>query len=208
MKKLLCLLLAMALMLSLAACADGLFVITIAGTWSCRREETMENPLQLLENYELYEEEIALIDFPLYTVKHVQFNEDMTYRYFYDAQQEKACVREFFLAVFDALYEGRSTLSDCYEIDMSSLSKDDFLQRYADFYEAENFDALIDLFVDSAYDYDNFTDAESGTFTMSLNQINMDAPGEEFDGTVGFKVQDNTLTLTYADMTEVYNKVN
>ena len=51
-------------------------------------------------------------------------------------------------------------------------------------------------------------DAPDYTFTMRLNQIDMDAPGEEFDGTVGFKVQDNTLTLTYADMTEVYNKVN
>ena len=63
MKKLLCLLLAMALMLSLAACADGLFVKTIAGTWSCRREESKENTLQLLENYELYEEEIPVAQF-------------------------------------------------------------------------------------------------------------------------------------------------
>ena len=208
MKKLLCLLLAMALMLSLAACADGLFVKSIAGTWSCRTEESKETTLTLLEGYELLDEEIALVDFPLYTVKYIEFNEDMTYRYYYDIQQEKALLREFLVDVFEAMYEGRSTLSACYEIDMSVLSQEEFLQFYADMYAAESIDALMDVFVDSSFTHDGIVEAENGTFTMSLNQINMDAPGEEFDGTVGFKVQDNTLTLTYADMTEVYNKVN
>ena len=208
MKKIICFALALILMFSLTACMDGLFVKSVAGSWSLRMEESQESTLALLENFDLYEEEIALVKTPLYTVKHVQFNEDMTYRYYFDAQLEKACVREFLLAMFDALYEGRSTLYACYGVDLSELSKEEFFQFYAELYEVTDYDALIEAFVDAAYDYESLDDTESGTYTITLNQITMDAPGTESDGTVQYKVKDNTLTLTYSNTTEVYTKVN
>ena len=208
MKKILCLALVAILMLSMTACGEALFVKSVAGTWSCRMEESAEYTQKLLESFELYEEEIALIDTPLYTVKHVQFNEDMTYRYYYDVDLEKECVREFFVAMFDSLYEGKSTLTDCYEIDLSTLSKDEFFQFYADLYMAQDYDALIDTFVDNAYDYDTFANAESGTYTINLNQITKETDNPDAAGTIQYKVKDNTLTLTYSDGTEVYTKVN
>ena len=208
MKKLLCVMLAVLLVVSLSGCVDSFFAKNIMGTWSYRVQESQENVDMLLENLDMYPEEIALIETPLYTVKHLEFNEDMTYRYYYEVETEKTCVREFLTAAFESIYAGRDTLAACYEMDMSAMTKDEFFQFYAQIYSQESFEALIDTFVELAYDYESLSNTESGTYTVSLNQITMDAPGEEYDGTVGYKLEDDTLTLTYSDSTEVYTKVN
>lgn len=207
MKKLLCAVLALMLMLSLAAC-DEVYIEKIEGSWSIQVLESDEQKQVLMDNIEMYEEEIALVDTALYTTKTVTFNADKTYSFAENAEDVKQGVEDFYRGLFDDLYEGRDSLYACYEVDMSSFTQEQFRQFYADLYAAEDYEAMIQLFTDNAYNYDELGIYETGTYTITATRITMDTLGTEDDGYVGYSVDGDSLTLKFNDATEVYNKVN
>lgn len=211
MKKVLCLVLAIVMMALCAGCfgpSQEELLEKVAGTWSLRYEEDADDVRQFLENYDFYEEEIALVDTPLYAVKTLTLGTDGTLSYSEPTEETKACVREFFIGAYNDLYEGRASLADLYEADVSAMSKEEFLQEYANMYQVESFDALIDGFVESAYDYEALLNYSTGTFTITSLQMMLDVEGTDNDGSVRYKLEGDTLTLTFSDGTEVYTKVN
>lgn len=207
MKKIIACVVAVLLVASLAACNVD-YSEALVGTWVCRVVDTDENKNVLMENMELYEEEIALVDTTLYTAKTVTFNADMTYSFSEDVQGVKDYLKEFYEGMFQDLYEGRLSLSKCYEVDISLLPEEEFYQFYADLYMAEDYDALITKLVDNTYDYENFKITEQGSYKVSSKMISFDAEGTENDGNVTYSVKDGKLTIEYSDATEVYSPLN
>jgi len=207
MKKIITCVVAILLVASLAACNVD-YSEALVGTWVCRVADTDENKAVLMENMELYEEEINLVKTTLYTAKTLTFNADMTYAFSEDVQGVKEYLRDFYEGMFRELYEGRLSLSKCYEVDISLLSEEDFYQFYAELYQAEDYDALITKLVDNSYNYENFKNTEEGTYKVNAKMISFDAEGTENDGNVTYSVKDGTLTIEYSDATEVYSPLN
>ena len=206
MKKQICIVLALVLTLSLTGCSL-LPGNPLVGAWVCRTEESAEYTRELLESFDLYEEEIALIQTPLYTVKHLTLNRDKTYSYATRQETEAACLREFIYAIFDEMYAGRASLSDCYEWDMSGLSKEEFLQFYASLYEMTDFDALVTLWIENSGTA--IGEYETGTYQIRFGKIHMNmADSEEGDGYVTYLLEGDTLTLTYSNSVEVYTRAS
>jgi len=210
MKKVCCLILALVMTLLCAGCfgpSQEELLAKVGGTWSLRYEEEADYVREFLTNYDFYEEEIALVTTPLCSVKTITLKADGTLSYSEPPAEVKACVREFLLGVYDELYEGRASLSEVYETDLSGYSKEEFLQSYADMYEYATFDAMIDGFVEGAYDWETLENYSTGTFTITSLQMMFDVEGTDNDGAVRYKVEGDTLTLTFSDATEVYTKV-
>ena len=206
MNKQICIVLALVLTLSLAGCSL-LPGNPLVGAWVCRTEESAEYTRELLESFDLYEEEIALIQTPLYTVKHLTLNRDKTYSYATRQETEATCLREFIYAIFDEMYAGRASLSDCYEWDMSGLSKEEFLQFYASLYEMTDFDALVTLWIENSGTA--IGEYETGTYQIRFGKIHMNmADSEEGDGYVTYLLEGDTLTLTYSNSVEVYTRAS
>lgn len=180
----------------------------LSGTWTMTIPDTAEQAQILLDNIELYPEEIALVDLnSLEQVKRVTFDMAGNYSFGYDVDGTMECVRQFYLGVFDALYEGRATLNAAYEQEFDNMSRDDFNQFYADLYNAGNYDALIDLFVENAYDADALAEPfETGTYTIKGKFIMCTITGETEAESLGYTLEGNTLTLLFADTQEVYTK--
>ena len=207
MKKIIACILVIMMLGTLAACESVDYVAQVSGTWICPVEESEETRLMLMENLELYEEEIALVDTKLFVAKKLTLNADKTYNFTEDVQGDKDYVRQFYTGMFQNLYEGRANLSQSYDVDISLLSEEEFLQFYAELYQAENYNALIDLLVENAYDYDSFTAIEQGTYSVGSKRIVFDAEDDTQDGDVEYTLEGNKLTIKYSDGTEVYSRV-
>lgn len=178
----------------------------LSGTWYRVTEDTEEQAQILLENIDLYEEELALVDLTTLTyVKIVEFNMDNTYRFAYDVEGTKDCVRTFYNDCFAQIYEGRAVLNEVYGEDFSMMSEEAFQQFYAELYEYADYEALIDAFVENAYDYEALAeDIESGTYNIKSNKINCTITGETEQEYLVYSIEDNVLTLTYSDAVEAY----
>ena len=210
MKKLICVILSLMMMVGLCACeSEADLLLKVNGSWSVKMEETQETYDNLMESIELYEAELAAIDTTLYTVKTATFNADKTYVLEEKAEDVQECLREFFQGAFADLYEKRETLKDCYEQDISILSEEEFYQFYANLYSKEDFDALIEHFATKLYNYDNFEPIDEGTYTISSTRITLqsDDAFNSDDGYVTYSVDGDTLTLTWSNDVEVYTKV-
>ena len=208
MKKQIAMILCCVLLLgSLAACESVDYVAQVEGTWICAVEQ-QEQKQKLMENMELYEEEMALVDTKLFTAKTVTFNADKTYYFAEDPDRVKAHLRNFYSGLFQDLYEGRAALAECYDTDISQLSEEEFFQFYAELYGAKDYEALIPQLADNTYDYDAFEKLEEGTFGIGSKGITVDTEGTENDGTISYTLKDGVLTLVYSDSTEVYTRHN
>jgi hypothetical protein len=205
MKKLIAMLLCCLLIGSLAACETVDYVAQVEGTWICAVEQPKQK-LELMKNMELFEEEVALVEAKLFTAKTVTFNSDKTYYFAEDPDRVKAHLRNFYSDLFDDLYEGRATLAECYDTDISQLSKEEFYQFYAELYGAESYEALIPQLAENTYDYDTFGKIEEGTYGIGSKGITVDTEGTEDDGTIKYTLEDGVLTLVYSDSTEVYTR--
>ena len=207
MKKVLACILSILLLATLAACDPVDYVGQVAGTWVCKSLEAEETRKMVLENMDLYEEEIALVKTPLYTAKTVTFNQDKTYTFAEDIPTLKGYLKEFYTGMLKDLYEGRSALADVYETDVSTMNEDDFYAYYASIYEQENVEALIDALVENTYNFESFEPIETGTYTIGSTKIMFDAEGIENDGSVGYSLKDGQLKLEYNDGTENYTRL-
>ena len=178
------------------------------GTWIMYQTDSQEQVMILLESIDLYEEEIALVD--MTSLKYawtVAFDADHNFRQVQPVEENKALVREFYEGMFNAFYEGRATIDEAYEDDLSAMTQEEFNQFYATLYSFETFEALLDQFVENAYKYDEWEDLRNGTFTIKGDKLEIVDTIESETVYIGYQVEGDTLTLTYSDGTEVYTQV-
>lgn len=182
----------------------------LVGTWKMPMSVPESVAQKLLESFDLSAEEIACVDLTtLEFVRIVKFTAEKTYLYGYDPDGTKACARVFFEGAFDAMYENRASLSQLYNTDFESVSKEEFLQFYADLYGAADFPQFLDKIVDNCYDYDLFAEPEEeGTYSLQDGVIEMTILGQSNADTLEYTLGSNVLMLTYVDGTEVYTRVN
>lgn len=182
----------------------------LSGTWTMTAVDSEEQVMILLEAIDLYEEEIALVDMgSLNYVQIVEFDMDGNYRFAYDVEGIREHVRNFYNGVFDAMYEGRTTLNEVYGVEFDDLTQEEFRQGFAELYAAADYDAMIDQFTEYAYDYAALAeDLETGTYTIVGDSIMCTIAGETQAEALGYAIDGDSLTLTYADAEEVYTKAN
>ena len=174
----------------------------LSGTWLMIQDESPAQARLLLENIDLYEEEIAVADLNSLDYAWVyEFDAEGNYRQTEDVEHNKACVRSFYAGVFDALYENRETFADSYEVDIVNMTQEEMEQFYADMYGYDTFAALMDRFVENAYDYDSRQDLQNGTYTIDDDMIVTDL------GTIVYEIQGDALILRYSDGVEFYTRI-
>jgi len=180
----------------------------LAGTWTAVLDEPEEQAMALLESIEAYEEEIALADLTsLDYVKIVKFDTDKNYRFEYDIAGTKACVRTYYEEYFADLFAGRETLNEAYSMEFGPMSEAEFQQFYADLYGFADMTALLDHLADTTYDWDTLAaEVETGTFGISGGDLMLRITGDDHAESLGYKIEGNTLTLTYVNGVEVYSK--
>lgn len=180
----------------------------LSGTWTMLTGDSVENAQFLVDTIELYPEEIALVDLnSLQQVKNVTFNMDGTYSFGYDVNGTMECVRDFYLRAFDAMYEGRASLSNSYEADIANMNREEFNQFYAELYSAADFDTMIDLFVDNSYDTESLAEPfETGTYTIKGKELMCTITGESEAESLPYEIEGYTLILHFSNIDETYTR--
>lgn len=210
MKKIVLLVVAAMMLLWMAGCgpSEEEKIKELVGIWRMTVEDTEEQARILLENIDLYEEEIALADLTsLDYVQLVEFTKENTYRFAYDVEGTRACVREFYQEVFADLYEGRVSLNETYGYEFDDFTEEEFYQFYAEMYEMADYTALIEYITGIAYDYEGLGEAwETGTYSIDGEMISCMIDGQTKEETLGYAIDGYQLTLTYVDGTEVYTR--
>lgn len=181
----------------------------LSGTWIMIEQDTVEQANVLLENIDLYEEELALADNTSLKYAWIyEFDTEGNFRQADDIEMTKQLVREFYEGVFDNLYENRASLSALYEQDLSAMTKEEMQVFYAGLYGYDTYEALMDRFVESAYKYDEWEDYRNGYFTIKGDKLDMVDRQAGYDSyLIAYKLNGDTLTLTYSDGVEVYTRV-
>ena len=203
MKKLLYLIVAAVLVFSMTACNSQ---NNLEGVWTRSAEVDPNTAAQIMIDINLGQDELSLVTTPLYTVTYIMFNADGTFCYYREPETEKQCVRDFYKAAFDSFYEGREYLCRFYKTDFMEYSKEDFIRFYTDLYEVPDYDALIEKFVNAAYDYEAFGELISGSYTAKNGQLTLTTADNAYDNPLDYTIQDGVLTLVNGDITEVYTK--
>lgn len=196
-------------MVLLCGCGGSVSVEELAGEWSMDIPCTQEDATYLLDMMDLYAEERAFVD--LDSMKNVliaRFGEDGSYIFVCDEEANKVCVRAFYEGVMNALYDNRAELTGLYGEDVAAMSREEFNQFYADAYGVASYEFLMNRLVDNAYDYESLSaPIEEGTFKIVGSSLMCTPSGEGEAGSIGFKLDGDTLTLTYSDGDEVYTRV-
>lgn len=182
----------------------------LAGTYVTVKQFDAVDVEDLLTDYDFYPEEIALADLDSLTMpKYVQFQEDKNYTISYDAEAFKDNVEALFRQTFAAMYNGRDQLCDIYDMDLTAMSEEEFLAFYAELYSQDSFDALIYVLTEDAFDYGVIAgDTETGTFTIEDDKILCTITGHTTAESMGYKLEGDTLTLTFSNDVEVYTRCN
>lgn len=204
LKLILVLTLAMAL---LCGCGGGVSAEELAGEWNMTIPCPQEDATYLLDSMDLYAEERAFVDLgSLNYVLAANFTADGSYSFVYDVEANKASVRAFYEGVMTALYDNRAELTSVYGDEVVDMTREEFDQFYADAYGMASIEVLMNNLVEYAYDYDALGEPlEEGTFTIVGSNLMCTVDGET--SSIGFKLEGDTLTLTYVDGEEVYTRV-
>ncbi len=210
-RKILALVLVALLSLTLCACeSNAEKMAKLAGTYTMSVTAEEDEVAELLELIEAYDEEIALVDMDsLQYVQIVSFDTDGNYYYAYDVDATLENTRDFYEGYMKALYEGRTTLNDVYDYSFDDVTEDEFYQLYADMYSCDDYEDMIDSFVEYSYDLDVLSEPwETGTYTIRAGQIYCTMTGDDEELALGYRLDGDSLTLIYSDAEEVYTKVN
>lgn len=176
----------------------------LEGTWKTTVVADEEFKELLLQNFDLYEEEISLAkDVPLKYVKLLTFYSS-DYRFSYDKSETIALLREYFHGMMDAMYEGRTALNDVYGTDFGAMTESEFQQFYAELYEASDYNALVEVFATDMINMDE--DVESGSYYIKSKKIYFKMAEDTEYEYCDYTVKGDTLTLNYSDDVEVYTK--
>lgn len=193
----------------LCGCGAGVKMEELTGKWEMVSQSPEEEVAYMLDTMDLYAEERALVDMSsLKNVLIAEFGPDGNYSFTYDAEANKACVREFFIGVMDALYEGRATLGTAYGTDLEPMTREEFNQFYVEIYGVASYEFLLDRFAEYAYDYESLAvPVETGTFKIVGDTLMCTITGETEAAGMGCELSGDTLKLTYTDGEEVYTRV-
>jgi len=172
----------------------------VLGVWETEIKGTEKTRMNLLNNISLSDKEIDLckwIEFKY--VKIHEYNDNGTYKVYYDN-------------VHSVLYANRKSLHDYYlknyKIKIKDMSRNEFYNAVAKLYKQENYQKMLEYFVDIAYDYEDIKNIESGTYTMRKEDIYVTVEGENLQQSIGYTVKNkDTLILEYSDSTETYTRV-
>lgn len=180
----------------------------VSGSWSSTLKDTPEQARALLEHIDAYEEEIAAADLDsLEYVKTVTFDMEKQYRFGYDVEATRQCVRNFYDGFFNDLYEARTTLNDAYGMDFDAMSKEDFLLFYAEIYGYSTYAELLDDLVENSYDFEELSKpTEVGTYSFEGNRIMCTILGDTQAESLIYAIDGDELTLTYSNAVEVYTR--
>lgn len=180
----------------------------LAGTYVTSEYVDAGSVEEMLTGFDFYPEEIAMADLTsLAAPRYVEFGEDKTYSFYYDADDFRSNVEAFFRQTYENMYTNRADLSEAYGEDFSAMSKTEFLDYYASLYSQESFDALITVLADDAYDYDYIAqDVETGTFTIEEDKILCTITGQTNAESMGYKLSGDELTLTFSNSVEKYTR--
>lgn len=181
----------------------------LAGVYTTLEDNT-DSVSDLLSLIDLSQEELALTGgVELKLVKLVEFSQNRDYRFSYDAEQSKQQVRAMYADALDAIYQGRATLTALYGDEITTATQEEFQQFYAELYSLTSYDELLDALADNAFDYDALSeDYETGTYTIEGKKILCTITGESEAEYLEYKLDGDTLTLTYSDMVETYTRAN
>lgn len=179
----------------------------LAGTYYCQEHVEAETAEKILVNNDFYEEEIALADLnSLYRPRYIEFDTDKNYSFYVDANGYRSNVMAFLRQTYDRMYDNRSQLAGLYDVDLVSMSRDEFLNFYAGLYGQTSFDAMIEL-LSSVYDYTEMGSVERGTYTVKGSDILTKVGGLGKEESIGYRISGDTLTLTFSDVVLTFNKI-
>lgn len=185
----------------------------VVGVWETEMKCTEKTRMSLLNNISLSDKEIELckwIEFQY--VKIHEYDDNGTYKVYYDIEKMKENLKDYYDKVHSVLYANRKSLHDYYlknyKIKIKDMSRNEFYNAVAKLYKQENYQKMLEYFVDIAYDYENIKNIESGTYTMRKDKIYVTVEGENLEQSIGYTVKNkDTLTLEYLDSTETYTRV-
>lgn len=193
----------------LAGCGGGVTAEDLAGEWTMTVTSTEDDVTYLMDSMDLYEEERAFVDMSsMNDVLIATFGADGSYSFVYEVEANKACVRAFYEGVITALFDNRAELTALYGEEVADMTREEFDQFYAEIYGMTDMATLVDELVEYAYDYEALAEPiEVGTFKIVGSNLMCTIEGETEVGSIGFKLDGDTLTLTYSDGEEVYTRV-
>lgn len=195
----------------LAGCGENMAekMEALSGTWVLTCPDSEEQARVLLENIDLFEEEMALADLSgLNEVRLLKLEYSGDYSFSMDSDGMRDCVYRFYADTFDRMYEGRASLESLYgDVSFADMSKEEFQAYYAALYSYDDFGEMLNHFADIAYKYEELEEPwETGTFHLDRNKIKMLVTGETEEAYVTYVLQEGTLTLTYSNGEEVYTR--
>jgi len=190
----------------LIGCAFGPSMEDIAGKWERTADDTPEQAMVLLESIDFYGEEIACVDLNALDYVHtVEFSADGTYRFAVDAAGTKNCVKAFYRGVFEDLYGNRGSLDGIYDMKLSVLTQEEFNLFYAGLYGCEDFETFLNVITENAYHYEGFAEpTETGRYRIAGGMLYCTITGDSREESLGFRLEEDELTLTFADATQVF----
>lgn len=193
----------------LTGCGGGVTAEDLAGEWTMTVTSTEDDVIYLMDSMDLYEEERAFVDMSsMNDVLIATFGADGSYSFVYEVEANKACVRAFYEGVITALFDNRAELTALYGEEVADMTREEFDQFYAEVYGMTDMATLVDELVEYAYDYEALAEPiEVGTFKIVGSNLMCTIEGETEVGSIGFKLDGDTLTLTYSDGEEVYTRV-
>lgn len=196
-------------LLSACGASEGERVAQLAGTWTAQYPADEADVQDLLESNSFYEEEIALVDVSaLHYVEQLELTTDMTYAIVLPPDLFRENVRNFFDQAFDALYQGRASLEEVYGTSFSHMTQEEFQQFYAMLYDQTDYAALVEAMTEGAYAYDTMGELERGTFKVRGDVLDFTAPSEEDSGYADYELNEDSLTIHYADGDLVYTRMD
>lgn len=169
----------------------------LEGNWQC--ETTLSDTWRdFLIDFDFYEEELKLLDNNLASsyvpfVYKAMFTHDKKYVMNINEEKTIAVIKETLIVVFDTLYEHREQLSDVYDMDFSDFTDEEFKLTYAQMYEHDTFEELID---DWARGFAESFEYEQGTYRIVDNYILFTREGETSEEKSEYSIEDGVLYLT------------
>ena len=189
----------------LCACTSGAL---LEGTWEADCFYDGGAMTELFVYLDLYEEEIALMDPEAVPyVQTVTFRADGTYTIACDIAQSTALAEEYYRNALDTFYEHREELEGCYGVSFGIMSRESFLQFYADLYGVADGEALIDMLTESTVDPEFLTAAaENGTYRVTRSRIYCLLEGDTQERYMGYTLEGDVLTLRYDEGELAYHR--
>lgn len=193
----------------LTGCGGGVSAEDLAGEWIMTVTSNEDDVIYLMDSMDLYEEERAFVDMSsMNDVLIATFGADGSYSFVYEVEANKACVRAFYEGVITALFDNRAELTALYGEEVADMTREEFDQFYAEIYGMTDMATLVDELVEYAYDYEALAEPiEVGTFKIVGSNLMCEPTDGNEAGSIGFKLDGDTLTLTYSDGEEVYTRV-